>query len=332
MNIRTFFCALFCLLLLSCSNRKMYSESHPGLQIIRFDNYLYRYLTQPGDREIPDSCSKAFFPVYGEKILRIGHPDSPGFQDRLRTFFAEPALDALYRDEQTKFADISEINAELSQGMERLFSHFPQLKPPAVYLHVSGLNQNVIVTDEILSLSADKYLGADYPLYQDFFYAYQRQQMSPDRMVPDYLLGFLMANLPFEGNEDVLLDRMLYEGKLRYLLSQFLPDRNAWEWVAYNEEQYTWCLTHQSRIWKTVLENQHLFRSDYVTASQYLKEAPHTASLPVESPGRVGIWLGYRIVASYMKNHPGTGLPELMRLTDYRELLKLSKYHPDKSR
>jgi hypothetical protein len=305
----------------------MYSESNSDLQIIRFDEHLYRYLTQNDSGNLLDEHS-SFLNEYGEKVIYVGKPDSLGFQERLHAFFSEPALMALYRDEQSKFADISEINAELSYGMEILLSNFPQLQRPRIYMHVSGLNQNVIVTDEILSLSADKYLGADYPFYQDFFYEYQRQLMSPDRIVPDYLLGFMMANFPFEGNEEILSDRMLYEGKLRYLLSQCIPNREIWEYVGYNKEQYTWCMNHQSKIWKSILENQHLFKPDYVTTSQYLKEAPYTASLPTESPGRTGVWLGYQIVVSYMKNHPETGMQELMNRTDYRDLLKLSKYKP----
>ncbi|MDR0682315.1 MAG: gliding motility protein GldB [Dysgonamonadaceae bacterium] len=305
----------------------MYSESTTDLQIIRFDEYLYHYLTQNNNDKIPDEY-KSFLNAYGEKVIYIGKPDSLGFQERLRAFFSDPTLMTLYCDEQSAFSDISEINAELSQGMEILLSNFPHFKQPKIYMHVSGLNQNVIVTDEILSLSADKYLGTNYPVYQDFFYEYQRQLMSPDRIVPDYLLGFMMANLPFEGNDGILLERMLYEGKLRYLLSQFIPDREVWEYVGYNKEQYTWCTTYQSKIWKSILENQHLFHPDYMTTSQYLKEAPYTASLPVESPGRAGIWLGYQIIVSYMKNHPETGMQELMNLTDYKELLKLSKYKP----
>jgi hypothetical protein len=305
----------------------MYSESNSDLQIIRMDEYLYHYLTQNESEKIPDEY-ESFLNEYGEKVIYIGRSDSLDFQERLHSFFSDSALMALYGDEQSAFSDISEINAELSQGMEILLSNFPQLKQPKIYMHVSGLNQNVIVTDEILSLSADKYLGANYPLYQDFFYEYQRQLMSRDRIVPDYLLGFMMANLPFEGNDEVLLDRMLYEGKLRYLLSQFIPDREVWEYVGYNKEQYTWCVTYQSKIWKSILENQHLFHPDYVTTSQYLNEAPYTASLPVESPGRAGIWLGYQIIVSYMKNYPKTGMQELMNRTDYKELLKLSKYNP----
>ena len=269
-----------------------------------------------------------FLDVFGAGVLDIGKSDSTGFYSRLKGYFSDSTLMGIYRDEQEKFADITEINEELSKGLHDFLHQFPQIKPPKVYMHVSGFNQNVVVTDDILSISADKYLGADYPVYQDFFNDYQRQLMSSDRIVPDYLLGFMMANLPFKGDEDVLLDRMLYEGKLRYMLSQLLPNRQVWEYTGYDREQYEWCTQHQSLIWKTILENHHLFTADYLTTNQYLKEAPHTAALPVESPGRAGVWLGCQIVSAYMKQKPHTSWQELMENTDYQEILKQSKYKP----
>ncbi|GHT54409.1 gliding motility lipoprotein GldB [Bacteroidia bacterium] len=326
-SIRIFILVVSCIFSAGCSGKKAYGEEIPDFKIIRIDTELYNYLS----KNEPDSVLKAdtgFWNVLGEKVIGIGRSDSTGFYERLKKYFSEPTLMGLYRDEQKQFADIQTLTSEVSSGLDVFLKEFPAIKRPQVYLHVSGLNQNVIVTNEILSLSADKYLGADYPLYQQFFYDYQRQLMTPDRMAPDYLLGFMMANLPFKGKDDVLLDRMLYEGKLRYILSMLLTDRQAWEYVGYNEAQYAWCSNNQKQIWKTILENQHLFTGNYMTTAQYLKEAPHTSFLPVESPGRVGVWLGYQIIVSYMKQNPDTGFQELMDLTGYQDLLKQSKYKP----
>jgi len=309
-----------------CSGNKT-NEGQPEFTIIRFDTDLYRYLTQNASDSILRN-DKDFMDILGAGIIGIGKSDSTGFYSRLKNYFSDSTLMRIYKDEQDKFSDITDINKELSKGLTVFLQQFPKIKPPKVYMHVSGFNRNIVVTDDILSLSADKYLGSDYSLYQNYFYDYQRQLMNPDRIVPDYLLGFMMANLPFKGDEDVLLDRMLYEGKLRYFLSQLLPNRQEWEYVGYDKEQYEWCTQHQSLIWKTILENHHLFTADYVTTNQYIKEAPNTAGLPVESPGRVGIWLGYQIISEYMKQKPNTGWQELMALTDYQNLLKQSKYKP----
>lgn len=315
-----------CLCCLHCSGSGA-NEDSPKFTIVRFDTDLYLYLTQNGTESDLQS-NVDFLDVFGAGILAIGDTDSTGFYSRLKDYFSEPTLMGIYKDEQETFADLAEINKELSKGLRTFLQHFPQIRPPEVYMHVSGFGHNTVVTDEILSLSADKYLGPDYPLYQDFFRDYQRGLMSPDRIVPDYLLGFMMANLPFIGDEDVLLDRILYEGKLRYFLSQLLPNRQVWEFTAYDKEQYEWCVRHQSQIWKTIQENRHLFTGDYLTTTQYLKEAPYTAFLPVESPGRVGVWLGYRIISAYMKQKPKTGWQELMDFSDYPELLKQSKFKP----
>ena len=315
-----------CLCCFSCSGNKA-NEGQPEFPIIRFDTDLYRYLTQNASDSVLRN-DKDFLDVLGGGILAIGKSDSAGFYSRLKNYFSDSTLMRIYKDEQEKFADITEINKELSKGLNIFLRQFPKVKPPKVYMHVSGLNQNIVVADGILSLSADKYLGSGYPFYQNYFYDYQRQLMTPDRIVPDYLFGFIMANLPFHGDEDVLLDRMLYEGKLRYLLSHLLPNRQEWEYVGYDKEQYEWCTQHQSLIWKTILENHHLFTADYMTTAQYLNAAPTTDALPVESPGRVGIWLGYQIISAYMKQKPNTTPQELMELTDYQNLLRQSKYKP----
>ncbi|GHV56425.1 gliding motility lipoprotein GldB [Bacteroidia bacterium] len=324
-------CLVLGFLFLGCSPKKTYSGTNPDVQIVRFDSVLYQYLTQ----DKPDEALagyQEFLSEYGEKVIGIGRSDSAGFFDRLKNYFSEPTLRQIYGDEQVRLADISAVNAELLSGMDLLLQHFPNLRRPKIYLHVSGWGQNVIVTDDILSLSADKYLGADYPLYQEFFYEYQRQNMSPDRMAPDYLLGFLMSNLPFQGNADLLLDRMIYEGKLRYILSQLLPKRQLWEFVGYTQAQYTWCAGYCDRIWKSVLDNRHLFRPDYPTTSAYFKEAPSTSTLPSGSPGRVGVWLGFQIVLSYMKHYPETDWQVLMHRTDSVEFLKEARFNPTTNR
>jgi len=310
----------------SCSR----SKTNDGLKdftIIRFDTDLYQYLINNDSISLLKNHS-GFLDVFGEGVLDIGKTDSAGFFSRLKDYFSEPTLMEIYRDEQEKFADLTEINKELAKGLHVFLQHFPQIKPPKVYIHVSGFCQNVVVTDEILSLSADRYLGTDYPYYQRFFYAFKRESMRPDRIVPDYLSGFMMANLPFIGEEDVLLDRILYEGKFRYFLSKLLPKRQIWEYVGYDKEQYEWCNQHQSQIWNTIQENHHLFTANYYSTARYLIDAPHTAYLPADAPGKVGVWLGFRIISAYMKQNPDTGWQELMENTDYNDILIRSKFKP----
>jgi len=319
---------ILCFLVCSCGGHKIVVESNPDLNVKRFDVDFHKYLNKQVSEESLSAQYKPFLDVFGTQVINIGTPDSTGFYEKLNSFFSDKDLMSLYKDQQEKFVDFEFVDKELNPALVTLLSAFPSLKQPSVYVHVSGLNQSVIVTDEVLSLSADKYLGADYPFYGNFFYDYQLSNMTPERIVPDYLLGFMMANFQSEGAQGVLLDNILYEGKLRYILSRLLPDRKQWEYVAYTKEQYAWCDKNEAKIWKAILENDHLYSSDYMRITQYTNDAPYTAAVSAQSPGRVGIWVGFRIISSYMKKHPETTLADLMKLTDAGELLKEAKYKP----
>ncbi len=296
--------------------------------IIRFDIDLYQYLNkQIAEKEFLYNYNK-FLKTYGEKIIGIGKFDSDDFFKRFNDFFAEPTLTSLYEDVEDKFRNTEFISGELNPALDTLFKEFPALIRPSIYTHVSGLNQSVVVTDDVLSVSLDKYMGSDYPLYKNYFHNYQLQNMSPDRIVPDYLLGFMLSNLPFQGREDVLLDRMIYEGKLRYILARLLPYRKVREFMGYSEEQYNWCTTNQVQIWKNILRNGHLYTPDYMTTAKYINNAPYTVTVSTESPGGIGIWVGFQIVDAYMKKHQETTLSQLMNMQDSRQLLIDSKYKP----
>jgi hypothetical protein len=262
----------------------------------------------------------------GEKIIGIGTTDSAGFFERLEAFFSDSTLMELYRDEIQTFSDISSMEKEISFGFEVLQSEFDSIHIPQLYMHVSGLNRNLIVTDDFISLSADKYLGSIYKLYGDFFYDYQRQNMNPGKIVPDYLLGFLLTNFPFQGKKDVLLDRMLYEGKIRYVLSLLLPAYSDAEIIGYTDKQESWCRENESGIWKTMLQQKHLYTPDHIIVQKYMEDAPFTSFLSDRSPGRTGIWTGYRIIQSYMKHNSRISLQKLMQQTNCQEILRDSKY------
>ena len=197
---------------------------------------------------------------------------------------------------------------------------------PAIYMHVSGFNQNVLVGDSLLSLSIDKYMGKDYPLYQDFFYDSQKLKMQRGLVVPDYLAGWLMSEYPFAGKENVLLDRMIYEGKIKYLLSQALGVPDAAELMGYTEQAYNWCKDNEGTIWKAIIERKHLYTPDQLTTSQYFEDTP--AIFPEnDAPGNIGTWIGWQIINQYMKETGST--PEaLMQTNDAQEILTASKYKP----
>jgi hypothetical protein len=49
----------------------------------------------------------------------------------------------------------------------------------------------------------------------------------------------------------------------------------------------------RSGVFSISFNSTFLFTPNFRVTEQYIHPAPHTASLPMESPGRVGVWLGF---------------------------------------
>jgi hypothetical protein len=77
-----------------------------------------------------------------------------------------------------------------------------------------------------------------------------------------------------------------------------------------------------------MLDHKDLFSSDSQLIHKYLNDAPFTAPISQDSPGRLGTWIGLQIIESYMQSHPEIDLPTLMRESNYQKILQNSGYRP----
>lgn len=304
-----------------------YLSAEP-VPIHRFDQALFRLIDTQDTTLMPALLTDypQMLDVLGKGILNIQTPEAPEFFPKLLNFYSEPTLKGLYKDALAQYDTIADIRQKLGEGFAYLQTHFPTMQIPAVYMHVSGFNQNVLVGDSLLSISIDKYLGKDYPLYQDFFYEYQQRKMQRSHVVPDYLAGWLLSEYPFTGKENVLLDRMIYEGKIKYLVSEALSDLSPAALMGYTDEEYDWCKENEKRIWKAIVERKHLYTPDQITTAKYFEDTP-CSFLANEAPGNLGSWIGWQIIERYIKETGST--PEaLMQNLDAQDILTRSKYRP----
>ena len=119
---------------------------------------------------------------------------------------------------------------------------------------------------------------------------------------------------------------MIYEGKIKYLLSQALGVPDAAELMGYTEQAHNWCKDNEGTIWKAIIERKHLYTPDQLTTSQYFEDTP-TIFPGNDAPGNIGTWIGWQIINQYMKETGST--PEaLMQNNNVQEILTASKYKP----
>jgi hypothetical protein len=303
------------------------------IPIHRFDSKLLQWIESDDPAilaQVKDQYPQ-MLEVLGKALFKTNPADSSVFFAELINYYSEPTLLSLYRD-AVNFYQIDSprtigIAEELSFGFARMKALFPEIQIPTVYMHISGLQQNMIVADSLLSCSIDKYMGYDYPLYEDFFYDYQRKSMTPERLAKDCLNVWLKSEYPYKGKDNLLLDRMIYEGKIIYLLTLIGEGYTFQNIQSLTDDEYKWCREYESALWTTIIERKHLYTPDIATTSKYFQTAPATF-ISTEAPsGGLGYFTGYRIVEKYMKQSGATCL-ELMSNNDAQEILRKSGYKP----
>ena len=295
--------------------------------IVRFDREVYEYLKHP--ESIKEAALKEKYPLLLPAFGRIAmdNSDPVTFYPSLREYFSHPILMQIYKDAESHYTDVSTYEKELSEANVLVSQYLSGRKLPELAMHVSGFRENVIVLNNLISISIDKYLGSEYSMYKEFFQVYEREQMKPEYITRDYLKAWLMSDVVKMGAEEQnLLSTIVAEGKTLYALSMLLPQKEDGYYIGYSEGQLIWCKQNEKMLWQTVVKQNYLFSADNMVITRFVNDAAHTSIVSLESPGRVGCWLGWQIVNQYAKKK-NASLQEILN-TDAQTILKEAKYNP----
>jgi hypothetical protein len=272
-----------------------------------------------------------FFPLYTNKIIEIGDLSQPGFNDRLLVFVSDFTIFNVNKRVNSVFPDLENLQNELGRAFNNYTANFPKHIIPQIITCISGFNQSIIVADSILVISLDKYLGQDDDFYKLLYPPvpeYARYVMCPAKIPSDAMIAWISGEFPYNDSKDNLLSRMIFEGRSRYAVLSVMPWLNDTMLWGFKPAQIEFCTKNEKQMWTFLVENKLLFSSDKLMMTKYTEEAPFTKDFSKDSPGRAAVWLGYRIVESYMKHNKNCSLEELMGMKNYLEILNLSKYNP----
>ncbi|MFV0467658.1 MAG: hypothetical protein ACK5MK_01890 [Dysgonomonas sp.] len=329
----TYIYCFFCCISLTCCNQQTKADSNPdkdtlSVKINRFDKELDWYLKNDNieNENKLKSSYKDFLSAFG--VVTVGKSDINDklFFSTLKQYFSNQMLSKIYSDALLQFYDVSAYEKELSVADNLIASHFNGKKLPNIGMHISGFKENTIVLDGFISVSSDKYLGINYPGYTPFFADYQRIQMQPKMITRDILKAWIISERKKTEKKKKLLDEMIDEGRVIYILSALLPEWKDADLIGYDSKKLDWCVKNENDVWKILVKRNFLFNNDFSLVEQFMTDAPNTIQVSKESPGRLGIWVGWQIVKSYIKNSNCT-LSDLMDM-DSSVIWKESKYNP----
>ena len=318
---------------LSCNNNKLpdVSNIEASIAIERFDKALFQIDTSHYEAQF-DSLKKAypdFYPLFLNELLSLRPHPVYSQEQLLLSFVQNPNIQGLYDSCLIRYNNISFLEKEFEMAFRYYKYYFPNRQIPKIITHISEFGPATSSLDStLIAISLDMYLGKDFPFYRSISLpSYIIERLEKPFIVPNAMKAYINGLYDKERKNNNLLDEMVQEGRLLYFLDMVLPKTADNLKIGYTTDDLAWCKENEKMIWSFFIEQNLLFENKQREISKYTAEAPNTAGMPSDSPGRVGSWVGWQIVRQFMKNNPDMSFDELMSKSG-QQVLKGSNYKP----
>ena len=337
-HAKTYLFLLSFLILAACSRKK-----EPDLSNIKLEIKIERFdqdMQQLTAANLANKCLELqtkygwFYADYMEGMLSVGPVADTAYYQNLRTVLNQKDYQALAAEVAAKFPDLKQQEEELTDAFKRIKYHFPKQKIPKLVSFLSGFAVQTPIGNDYIGIGLDMFLGADskfYPALVQSIPMYISRRFTPENIRPRVIEALVREEIYSEDDEyRSLLDKMVYNGKVLYLMQELMPDVADSTLICYTNEQLKWCETYEADIWAYYMEENLLFETDYLKIQKYLTDAPFTPGLGEgqSSAPKLGVWTGWQIVKKYMEEHPEITLQQLLAMDDAQKILKESKYKP----
>jgi len=237
----------------------------------------------------------------------------------------------LFVEVDKTFGNFNDVANDIKLLFQHLKYYDKTFKTPRVIALTNYVDyrNKTIVTDTIALIALDNYLGENHEFYSDIP-KYLTQNMKPSQIISDLTTDYASKYI-YQSQRKTLLDEMIFFGKELYFKDKMIPFKTDAEKIGYTQEQLDWAISNESYIWRYFIEKELLYSTDSSLPSRFLAPAPFTKfylELDSESPGRLGQYIGWQIVRSYMENNTVEFMDMLQM--DASDIFTNAKFKPRK--
>ena len=231
---------------------------------------------------------------------------------------------------EKKFNNFDLIEDEVNHFFKHLKYYFPNIKIPKIVTLINNVDyqSKIVYLDTLVLISLDTYLGKNHEIYNGI----------PNYIKYDMDIAFLSSHIADKflsgkinyPKERTFLSQIIYYGKKLYLKEKLLPHKNDTINIGYSKQNLTWAQENELYIWKYFIEKELLYNTDTKLIKRFLDPSPFSKfylEIDNQSPGRIGRWIGWQIVRSFVKKNPEVKLEDLIFMSS-EELFIKSGYKP----
>jgi hypothetical protein len=279
----------------------------------------------------------SFYCGFVEDDIKIAACNSDSTGPLLRAFVTDPQIAETHQEVMKIFTPEKrkEISESLTDVVRRWHHFFPDSIVPGIVFYCSAWNRSIATTDSTIGVALDCYLGANHTITQrlspDIFPKYVKDNMDPRFIVADAAKGFAAWKARGYYAQKDLLSELIFYGKVMYLAEALAPEIPDSTLMSWSPEQWNWAQQAENLVWKTMANEQVMYRSKPFEVNKWFADGPFTTAtgIPQDSPPQIGVWIGWNIVRQYMSKHPETTLTTLLAEKDFQKLL--TAYAPGKT-
>lgn len=274
-----------------------------------------------------------FFIKHPEVKKIFSADDYPSDSIFINDFFkiiSNPHVDTIFQDVSKVFSDTKDLKEELTEAFKNLKFYYPKIKIPKIRTVASGFfSPDFYVSDTVIYIGLDYFTGSDghYPPPGEPDYIVKRYRK-------EYIVSTLIRIISTSLNATDLVDKtmlaeMVYWGKSYYFVKRVLPCTPDSLIIGYSDQQLLSAAANQEKVWAHFVEKQLLFETSHFQKTKYIGDRPYTAEISAKCPGRIGQWLGWKIVSKFMEEQgENFTLNQLMANKSAQELFHKSKFKP----
>ena len=336
------YCLCLAVILFSCkdkNNAPDVSAVKADIKLERFDQDFFSIDTLALQNSLPALQKKypVLLPVFIQNILGV---DSTSLVRGISSFIR--LSKSIHDTVNIVFKNTDGLKKDFEQSFKYVKHYFPEYPIPAINTIIGPIDLLAKTSDGyspdfigpgFLGISLKFYLGKNFSLYSDEYFItnvapqYRSRRFEKDYIVPDAMKLVVDDLFPDKTSGRPLIEQIIEKGKQWWLLDKFLPKTADSLKTGFTEAQLAWCKTNEGLIWNQIISNDNLYSVDPTTIQIYIGESPTTQTMPGESPGNIGAWIGRQVVKKYAEKNADFNVAEIMR-SDAKKILEEAKYKP----
>lgn len=320
---------MICIVLLASCTRQTCRESvEPETVVLRVERLEQELFQSQSTKEVEKFLRNN--PDFAQLFLHSDqYPADSILAKRMFGLIQNPSIDTLYQESVEAFQNFDEVVATMEEGLGRLKVFYPNAPSPVVQTCVTGLYNDLFISNEHIMIGMDFFIGEDATYSPQQIPNYILQRYTTDHLAAS-ILQFISSQYIAKSKGNTMLAEMIDYGKSYYLLSKILPCTPGNILIGYSKEEWEDIYENEAIIWANFVQNEWLYETDHTMKQRFLGERPNVYEIGDKCPGRIGRWVGWGIVEAYA-DRTGASVQQIMAETDFNKIFTESKYKPSGS-